>query len=577
MVGGFVMNLFIKEQDLDNSVLEQLLSRKAFEEKFIEIIMRLLENESSLFLFAFKRELEIHNQLKDIETLYEFVQEIKDIYTKCVDIFNKNLDRILLPEIREIIGGIINALKTELLSFSKDADNLITYERITMISGPITLMKEIIRDSMSAYLNDHLSTEFVEMDMRGMIETLINHVLNGNMESLKELHSNSMKELNQFDKRLHARRYMGYISSTKKSMGAFISIQPDNFKEQMNDESEIEVLKDILLVMQGIYKKVEIKEQEMYQVVNQKNFSMETIHGSFKALMVYNPIIDRMVENEELLECFNNFEINRLEILNRLKVSITDEIKKTVMFSMLEITDASKEFQLLSCQTVERLKVAQQQLHSRQLKDLELPEESKKIVLAMSETLQMKYETLKEKEYEYIVAKKENSVAYEKQLFDFSKKIQSKIDEYFEVMLKCDKYPFVGAHESYKKLFEQLLGHNLKFDLSYLKTDLLFEIVTLEEIVKYSSPKLTQGDHKVLLEVIEIIRECYDKISRNITKAGIEPIEPQVHDKFNGKEHEVIMTEEVEGFIQGEVITVHTKGYKFEGLPILRASVTAAK
>lgn len=571
------MNLFIKEQDLDNSVLEQLLSRKAFEEKFIEIIMRLLGNESSLFLFGFKRELELHNQLRDIETLYEFVQEIETIYVKCVDIFNKNLDRIQSPEIREILGGITNTIKTGLLSFPKDTDNLISYERVTMISSAITLMKEIIRDSMNAYFNDQLSTEFVEMDMREMIETLLNHVLSGNMEALQELHSISMKELNQFDKRLHARRYMGYISATKKSMGAFISIQPDNLQGQIIDESEIEILKDILLVLQGIYKKVEIKEQEMYQVVNQKNFSMETIHDSFKALMAYNQIIDRMVENEELLECFSKFELKRLEILNRLKVSITDEIKKTVMFSMLEITDASKEFQLLSCQTVQRLKGAQQQLQSSQLENLTIPEESKKIVQAMSETLQMKYETLKEKEYEYIVAKKENSVAYEKQLLDFSVKIKSKIDEYFEEMLRCDKYPFVFVHENYQKLFEQLLGHNLKFDLSYLKTDLLFEIVTLEEIVKYALPKLISDDHKAIQEVIEIIRECYEKISRNITKAGIEPIEPRIHDKFNGKEHEVIMTEEVEGFIKGEVVTVHTKGYKFEGLPILRASVIAAK
>lgn len=571
------MNLFIKEQDLDRSVLEQLLNRKKFEEKFTELFMRLLENDASLFLFVYKRELEAHNQLIEIESLHDFIGEIESIYTKCIEIFNKNSNRIDTPEIKEILQGITEALKSGLDLFPKDEDNMITVERISMISQAISIMKSAIRKSIESYMSGNLSIGFLDLDVRKMIEALLNHVFEANMLQFKELHSAAMKDLNLFDKRVQGRKYMGFVSTVKNHMEVFKSIQPENIEVRDLGTTEMNTFRTILMIVQEIYKKLDTKEQKIFQVVNQKTFSMETIHQSFEVLMGYDQIMDHMMVNEELLDLFITYNNTKQEIISKTITSIADEARKTVMFSMQEIAEESKEFQLLSCQTVQYFKMAEKDLQKLNLGDVPLTEELSKLLLAIVETLQMKYETLKEKEYDYTVSKKENAVAYEKQLIDFCDVLMAKSEAYFEEMLSSSTRPFVAAHESYKKLFHQLLNHNLKFDLAYLKTDLLFEIVTLEELVKFSLPKLSLHEHTHVKEAVKVIQDCYKNIEKVLQKARIETLEPKIHEKFNGKEHEAIMVEKAIDFQKGEIVSVHTKGYTFEGLTVIRANVTAAQ
>lgn len=571
------MNLFIKEQELEKCVLEQLLNRKAFEEKFTDHFIRLLENESSLFLFSFKRELESHNQLREIESLFEFIGEIKDIYTRCIDIFNKNLHRITSPEIKEILQGITETLLNGLGTFPDDFDNMIVIERMSMISEAISKMKNLIRNSISSYMSTQLSNGFFELDIRKMMEMLLEHVLESNMVNLKELHTAAMKELNQFDKRVQGRRYMSLVSTIKKNIEVFKSIQPENMEDLAKYGQELQIFKTIILIVHEIYVKLEMKEQQMYQVVNQKNFSMETINKSFEALMGFDQIMDHMVENEELMNCFHKFISKKQAIITNLTIGITDELRKTIMFSIQEIVEASKEIQLVGCQIVQCLKIADKGLKALHLEEIPLSEDVRKVLSGIVETLHIKCEAIKEKEYEYTLAKKENIVAYEKQLIDFSDLLLLKIASNFEEMLCSERRPFLEAHESFKKIFHQQIDHNFKFDLAYLKTDLISEIITLEELVKFSLPKLLSQEHVSVKEAVRIIQKTYESIEKILKKAGIESLEPKSHDKFNGKEHEVIFVEVVESFQKGEIVSVHTKGYKIGVFIILRANVIAAK
>ncbi len=446
-----------------------------------------------------------------------------------------------------------------------------------MISQDINLMKGIIKESISSYIDANLSTIFLDLDMRKMIEALLNHVLEKNMSPLKELHSAALKELNQFDKRVYGKKYMSLISAIKKNLEVFKSLRADNLDDLLIDNSEVETLKTILLIIQEIYRKLEMKEQKMFQVVNQKGFSMETIHHSFEALISYEQIMDRMVENEEIIDCFLDFDNNKQEIIGRLTVSIGDEIRKAIMFSMQELSEASKAFLIASCQTVEYLKIAQNSLKELRLQEMSLPEVEKKILLAMVETLQLKYEAVKDKEYEYTLTKKEHTVTYEKQLLDFGNRIHNKVRDSFDVMLISSERPFIAAHESYNKLIHSLLEHNLKVDLSFLRTDLLSEMSTLEELVHHSLPKLEHLEHDQVRQAVKIILDCYVYIDKILNQSRIVSFEPIPHEKFNGKEHDAILVEENKGYQKGEVISVHTKGYRFEDFVILRANVTAAK
>ncbi|MBC7958368.1 MAG: hypothetical protein H7X94_00750, partial [Vallitaleaceae bacterium] len=395
------MNLFINQQELDNCVLEQLLNLKEFEERFVELMMRLFETESCLFLFGFKRELETHNQLIEMESLYDFLTDLEEIYLKCVEIFNKNFSKFESEQVKEIVVGIIETLKSSLEMFPRESDNMIAYERITMVSEAITQLKGMIRESIATYMSQHLSTTFSDFDMKNMIEALLNHILRDHLTQMRDLHGWSLKEINVYDHRVQGKKYMNFVSSAKKMLTAYQSIRVDIVESQIQAGAEIETLKQILMIIAEIYKRLDGKEKQMFEMVNKSGFTMETIKKSFDTLMDYKPILERMEENEELLDCFNDFASKKQDIVQKLSVSITDEIKKAIMFSMQEFVEASKEFQLLSCMAVQHLKFAQQQIEEIDLVNAVLPGELKKALTALKETMSMKYLTLKEKEFDY--------------------------------------------------------------------------------------------------------------------------------------------------------------------------------
>lgn len=173
--------------------------------------------------------------------------------------------------------------------------------------------------------------------------------------------------------------------------------------------------------------------------------------------------------------------------------------------------------------------------------------------------------------------KKENYMFFEKMLMDFKTNFHNKIKDYFEKMISESKEYFLNVQGAFEKVINQLTIKNKQEDMDYLKSDLLFEIVTLEEIVKYCLPKLKKSPRDDVKFVINVIESCYGNIEKNIVLAKIETIEPEVHERFNGKDHEAILVEEITGYKKGEIINVHTKGYKYKGVSVVRANIVAAK
>ena len=111
----------------------------------------------------------------------------------------------------------------------------------------------------------------------------------------------------------------------------------------------------------------------------------------------------------------------------------------------------------------------------------------------------------------------------------------------------------------------------------FLKDSVLFEIITFEEILQYSVTRLRESDNDYVRDYIDMIDENAHIIENTLEKTGIAMIRPNPHDSFNGREHEILMAEHIDGFAKGEIIKYMTSGYRLDGQVLIRANVIAAK
>jgi len=111
----------------------------------------------------------------------------------------------------------------------------------------------------------------------------------------------------------------------------------------------------------------------------------------------------------------------------------------------------------------------------------------------------------------------------------------------------------------------------------FLKDSVLYEISTFEEILQYSVTRLRESDNDYVKDYIEIIDGNALIIENTLNRAGITMIRPDPHDNFNGKEHEILMAEHIDGFAKGEIIKYMTSGYRLNGQVLIRANIIAAK
>jgi len=116
-----------------------------------------------------------------------------------------------------------------------------------------------------------------------------------------------------------------------------------------------------------------------------------------------------------------------------------------------------------------------------------------------------------------------------------------------------------------------------KASLRFKKETLLYEICTYEEILYHSVSRLRESPVSHIAAAVTLLDETFSKLEDLLTANDITIIRPSPHESFNGREHEVLLAEETEGFTKGAVVKVMTSGYKYKGQVILRANVIAAR
>jgi molecular chaperone GrpE (heat shock protein) len=131
----------------------------------------------------------------------------------------------------------------------------------------------------------------------------------------------------------------------------------------------------------------------------------------------------------------------------------------------------------------------------------------------------------------------------------------------------------VQAEKYAEKFAEKLRKQTIKFK----KEQLLYEISAFEEIMCYSISRVKQDPSEAAVGYAAAAERCFSDISLCLLKSGIEIIRPNSGDRFNGKEHEVLMAEKNPDFAKGEIIKTMNSGYKQGDITLIRANVIAAR
>lgn len=115
------------------------------------------------------------------------------------------------------------------------------------------------------------------------------------------------------------------------------------------------------------------------------------------------------------------------------------------------------------------------------------------------------------------------------------------------------------------------------FEQGLFKDQIMPEIITFNELLSYSIERLKKSQDFDILMYIQVVEEANSMINTTLVNYNIRTISPEIGSIFNGKEHEVMMTEKKEGFQKGQIIKVTNHGYTQDGAIITRANVVVAR
>jgi len=136
---------------------------------------------------------------------------------------------------------------------------------------------------------------------------------------------------------------------------------------------------------------------------------------------------------------------------------------------------------------------------------------------------------------------------------------------------------FATYNEQFAKHITNSSARVEKVSFRFKKETLLYEISTYEEILYHSVSRLRESQVPHITTAVNLLDETFLSLKTLLTESGITIIRPTAHEPFNGREHEVLIAEETEGFAKGEIVKVMTSGYKYKDQVILRANVIAAR
>lgn len=559
------MYAFIKEKEIERIVLEHLINSKKVEENSKELIRHGFEQAISIMLLQIKQHIESHNRFKASEDIYEATNELRSEIEDYVSLDFSN-DALAEYE-KEVFGDMFKTVNEILSDFPLYEENPIEYERMLIISTGLLKIKEKLQKILDDVVYQFSLPEELKIDVELVLTNYLSESFLHTYKELEPLIDSIIEELNEFNNRKDLKKYCSFITNIELLLANFINFR---FEAPESDEG-IDLTEKYIAPIQSFDKQLKditaICENDRAKDLDVEEISITNVD---------DVISKNLSQDKRLKELFEVIEDDKNNTVDRVLVHINGELTKITTAQLNKIKNASNRFELLSLIVLELFEETLQEILHLQ-SDVEESSIEGKIMKGVEDTLHLKYASLKDKDEEYHMSKKEDFLIYSEGFIAFKNQFEKNCETYLSQAIGGSIDAFLEAQNKFDRLVEQAFSENEDKDLKYIKTDVLFEIKTLEDLIHHSIMKLKESDNKSCHDFAEIVDTLYSRIVAQLKRIDILKINPKPHDNFNGKLHEVLVTEKVEDFTKGQIIRSQNSGFVYGNKVLQRASVIVAK
>ncbi|PKM65310.1 MAG: nucleotide exchange factor GrpE [Firmicutes bacterium HGW-Firmicutes-2] len=564
------MKRIVKENEIEKIVLEYRIKMHIIEDLTCNLIKIQIENIASRMLLGINQNLKNKDETKSFESLYYLMKDIKNIYEKCIRFIGDHEIRLENKQLVDIVIGIREMAENAVFSIENGKDNPIAYERMVIISGGILKIKEAYRKRMdmlheACAIDSHIT----KAALLEYIYTFVSSFFEAMADPANEIIESILADLwNSIEKK----KYTKLLDEQKKVMESLMMVKVDDFGKKKLTQQEVDFLEVLISIIHDGYEQILMKEEQLSRAVqigvdDIGLLSQDAIKQAIeKNMSVYKDNVNAMLKYVD-----ENHQNSHEAFINLMY----DELYKTHRSLLMKIKKESTNYQILSCHILElfeKLVIGLQGLNIKYKTT-----EGQKIGEAICDTIYMKYETLKEKDTEYQLNKKDVSILEDKKLLDMRMLISENGEDLLEDAIDGLTEGLLDIQTHYLKemaVIEETV-HNQ--NMVYLKNDILFELRTYEEMMRHSLKKLVDIEGEKVKALSLLLMEAQQSFMNALERIHIKVIEPREHDQFDGKLHEAILAEALEGFEKGSIIKCQSVGYQLEPNILLRAMVIAAK
>jgi molecular chaperone GrpE (heat shock protein) len=551
-------------------------------------------------------------KLKDFdEELYENCLQLMNSYREFTAEYENRQNDITSPAAQNILEGIYLVISAQLKQFEDGNANGLPEEK----PNPITEEKRIICEKGTSYTSQHIDADAKRFTAPELLEKwvlavllvgsdlafdcLFNHARDFCFDAAYAYYKEGLRlclaGLNDLHERKVVRYYTELMESERDVLNSLITIQVTALEETLEEDSPDKTTVQQILSPLG----------EGYQRFNRAATRLEELlHDQQPSDYPYQPYdIFGIATENHIKSCYTGGQPAYVlaehlsafyEALDKETDALHDQMRHRFNKAAYDLKRQLSGETMLAEAIIGLFQKAWNGLPDISVFPDE-PSMTRDILAGVAETIGIKIESLRESVdifnetgaamiTAFTSAKKDMTTEEKQKAYQtvrdgwemtMTQVPRPHISEFFDNCLEEDS--LTAAHAHNEKLIEEYTVKIDKTLLNFKKETLLYEICTYEEILTHSVSQLYDTGIEAVDEAVVLMSKTFRDLETLLKKNNIQVIRPLPHEPFNGREHEVIVAEEQEGFTKGEIIKPVNSGYKQNGQVILRANVIAAK
>jgi len=563
------MDILNKEKEIEEIILAYLLTVRKLEKELGSLIQSQLKRLVARVLLKVNQNLKYKEKSRCNEGLYYVHERIAQCYKAYSGYGEMAIDNLTNPIMRERLYFIKGRLEDRQEKLVIEEDNPIAYERMLMISGGIGRMKQLLEP-----VTEVLEGQY-NIDNHITVEALI-HVMKAHMQDFFKAHLPAMMDLLKesillLDIREEAHGYERLIEIEKQVIEPII-LEIEVMERSLEIGTERQIVRDLLSTL-VVAKEAIVAQEKRIEESQRISFQPTTILDQ----TMIQEIIDHQEEDyiKEAEDILTSIEINYEESLAKLEAMVLEELTRNSNETLKNVREVSQSYYKLSQQVVLLFQETVTQLEALHINYQ--TEEGKKIGEGIFTTMKLKCEGLKNKDALYQNQKADKVAEQETELMGIRIKFEQEIKTIMDQTIDGIDEGLITLQTTFNKTASQIQASQLKVDRTYLREELLFELRTFEEMVHLSLRKIVGYEGEHILNFVTVMERLYGQLRKVLSDQGIRFIEPDPHEEFDGKIHEIIVAKEEASFKRGEVIRCQNIGYVEGAYVVLRAMVVVAK